>query len=289
MCLFGCNSNSGGAAANPPANTATTSGSATPAGSACINCCPSFVIRSQTVATQPADRTRQRLGIGEEVRLTTDPSTAATWTVVGDNGDMGTFSTASGTVTVYTACDRSKSITVRAVSACGHTTTLALTVVQLSSGTLESPLDISVIAPPTITVGFTGIPTAQPADVSFLNCDMREGTCPAAASGVFAGEAGSTHADTGSWVPFSAVVDAHGTALSVRDTVSAKAAIATFPAAGVVDGRFHWPIPWRAQVRGGGVNGEFPFETPDHVKAYTAATRLLDVSKGGQHAHLNVP
>jgi hypothetical protein len=287
MCLFGCSSGSGGSASTPPS---TGTGSATSAGSNCNNCCPPFVIRSETVATQPTTRTRTRVGIGEEVRLTTDPSTSATWTIVGDNGDMGTLSTASGSSTTYTACDRAKSITVQAVSACGHTTTIAFTVVAIGSGTLESPTDISAIAPPTITVGFTAVPTVQPTDVSFMNCEMREGTCPAAASGVFASQAGNVHADTGSWVPFSASVDAHGTALGTRDTVSTTAAISTFPAAGTTDGRFHWPIPWRAQVRGGGVNGAFVFGTPlDHVKAYTAATRLLDVSKGGQRANRTVP
>jgi hypothetical protein len=286
MCLFGCKSGDGGSASSPPP---ASSGGSADAGSGCATCCPAFAIRTQTVATQPADRTRTRVGIGEEVRLSTDPSTTVTWTIVGDNGDMGVLSTASGATTTYTACDRGKSVTVRAASACGHVETVALTVVQLAGGTLESPTDISSITPPTIRVGFTAVPTAQPADVSFLNCEMREGTCPAAATGVFAGQNGDVHPDTGTFVSFSATVDAKGTALSTRDTISTTMAISTFPTGGTTDGRFHWPIPWRAQVRGGGRNGAFVFATPDHVKAYTASSRTLSVSKGGQSASRTVP
>lgn len=286
MCLSGCNSPSGGSAAQPPPSGSTSSA---PAGCASGSCCPTFVIKSQTVATQPADRTRTKIGIGEEVKLTTDPSVSVTWTIVDDNGDKGALSGASGASTVYTACDRAKSVTVKAVNHCGNSATIAFTVVQVDHGTLESPIDISAISPPTIKVGFTGVPTAQPADVSFLNCEMREGTCPAVCSGIFASQSGQQHADTGQFVPFSTNVDAHGTALGVRDTVSTNAPISTFPAGGTTDGNFHWAIPWRAQVRGGGVNGAYVFATPDHIKAYTAATRLLDVSKGGQDAHRTVP
>jgi hypothetical protein len=296
MCLFGCNSPNGGSAGQPPPTTGSGTGTGTgcTAGSATTGCgCPPFAIRSQTVATQPANRTRTRVGIGEEVRLTTDPSTSVTWTIVADNGDKGVLSSASGTSTTYTACDRGKTVTVQAVSGCGHTETIALTVVQISGGTLESPIDISAIAPPTITVGFTGVPTAQaapqPGEVSFLNCEMREGTCPAAATGVWASLNGRVHADTGSFVAFSATVDAHGTALTTRDTVSMASALSLFPAGGTTDGRFHWPIPWRAQVRGGGVNGAYVFATVDHVNTYTASTRLFETTKGGQRAHRTVP
>jgi hypothetical protein len=180
-------------------------------------------------------------------------------------------------------------VTVQAVSGCGHTETIALTVVQISGGTLESPTDISAIAPPMITVGFTGVPTAQPADVSFLNCDYREGTCPAAATGVFASQNGQVHPETSQWIPFSANVSPLGTALGGRDTVSTQAPISMFPAGGTTDGRFHWPIPWRGQVRGGGVNGEYVYTTADHVKTYTASTRELKITKGGQRAQRTVP
>lgn len=286
MCLFGCNSSDGGSASSPPPSSPTCS---TTGGSPSPGCCPSFVINSRTTATSPANRARTRLGIAEETVLSTAPSTGVTWSIVGDDGDKGSLTSTSGNSTTYKACDRGKSVTVQAVSACGHTSTIALTIVQISGGTFESPTDISSIAPPSITVGFTGVPTVQPADVSFLNCEMREGTCPAACSGLFASQQGQVHPDTGSWVPFTATVTAQGTQLGGSDTISTTAPIANFPAAGIQDGRFHWPIPWRAQVLGGGRNGEFVFDTLNHVKAYTAASRLLDVSKGGQSAHRTVP
>lgn len=288
MCLFGCNSNSGGSASGTPTPSPSAS-AGRDAGSSCVSCCPIFVVRSLAVATLPADRARTNLGIGEETNLSTDPATAVTWTIAGDDGSMGTLSTASGTTTKYTACDRGKSVTINAARSCGRSATIAFTVIQMGGGTLESPTDVSVIAPPSIAVGFTATPTGQPANVSFLNCEMREGTCPADATGIFAFQAGQVHPDTGSWVPFSANVDANGTPITTFDTIKTTMDISTFPTGGTVDGRFHWAIPWRVQVRGGGTSGPYVFATPDHVKAYTASTRVLDISKGGQSAHRTVP
>ena len=294
MCLFGCNSNSGGSASTPPAASGSGSGSGSgtvgrDAGSACVSCCPVFVVRSQTVAIQPADRTRTDIGIGEEVRLSTDPSTSVTWTIAGDDGQMGALSSASGATTTYTACDRGKGVTINAVRSCGRSATIALTVVQPNLGTLESPIDISAITPPTITAGFQATQFMQPANVSFMNCEYRERTCAGLASDLFASDAGQMHDDTGFWIPLSTTVNAHGTALAGNDTVHTTMRISRFPHGGTIDGRFHWPIPWSVQVRGGGTNGDYPFDTLHHIETYTAATRTLAITKGGQSASRVVP
>ena len=294
MCLFGCNSNSGGNASTPPAASGSGSGSGSgtagrDAGSACVSCCPVFVVRSETVARQPADRARTSVGIGEEVRLSTDPSTSVTWTIAGDDGHMGTLSNASGATTTYTACDRAKGVTINAVRSCSRSATIAFTVVQPDRGTLESPTDISEIRPTTVKAAFQATPCVLPATVSFMNCELRERTCAGLASGLFASDAGQMHQDTGSWIPFTTTVDAHGTALAHNDTVSTRMNISRFPHGGTTDGQFHWPIPWSVQVRGGGTSGDYPFDTAHHIESYTAATRTLAITKGGQGASRVVP
>lgn len=287
MCLTGCSRRSSEhteAASTGAADCTTGSGTGAAAG-----CCPTFTIRSRTVATQPSDRARTTVGIGEEVRLSTDPSQSVRWTIVDDDGAKGTLSAASGASTTYTAHDRAASLTVRAESSC-HTATLALRVVQPGSGTLESPVDLSVMTATTAQVGFRAVHHVQPANVSFLNCEFKEGTCAATASGVLSGKNGEVHAPTASWIPFTSTVTGRGTALDGDDTVrTGTYPFTMFPAGGTTDGRFDWPIPWRIQVRGGGVSGAFVFDTLTHVESYTAATRVLRIDKGGQTQQRTIP
>lgn len=246
------------------------------------------MIKSKTIATQPTNRARTRIGIGEEVRLTTDPSESVTWSIVGDDGKKGKLSTATGTATTYTAHDRAVGVTIEAKCSC-HTETIGLTVVQPNHGTLESPTDISVLTSTTAKVGFVAVQHFQPNDVSFINCEHKEGTCPGTATGVLSSIDGITHKATGDWILCSSTVNAKGTALAGTDTVTNQHQLSRFPSGGTTDGNFHWPIPWRIQVRGGGQSGEFVFDTLDHVASYTSSSRLLRVDKGGSSAQRNIP
>lgn len=287
MCLTGCNSDSGkqartqGGRATPrPTQPSGGLGTTTP--------CVTFSITTETVATQPSLRTRKQIGIGEDVRLTTTPSTTATWMIVDDDGDKGTLSTSSGTVTIYTACDRGKSVTIEA-SCSGHSARVTFTIVQPTQGRFATATDISSVTSTTIRVGFQAPPTMMPNDVSFRNCDLKEGTCPASTSGVFLVNPAPVHAATDSWVPFSSTVGADGTELSTSDTVSGTRSLSLFPASGTTDGRFHWPIPWRTQVRGGGTNGELIFDTLNHQLTYRASDRRMKMEKGNRSAQRTVP
>lgn len=287
MCLTGCTPNSG-SQTRTQAGSATASSTQPSGGSGTTTPCVTFSITTETVATQPDPRTRKRIGIGEEVRLTTTPSTSATWTIVGDDGDMGTLSTSSGSSTTYTACDRGKSVTIEA-SCSGHSARVTFTIVQPTQGRFGIATDISSVTSTTIRVGFQAPPTMMPNDVSFRNCDLREGTCTAATTGVFLVNPAPVHADTGSWVPFSATVGENGTELSTSDTVSGTRSLSLFPANGTTDGRFHWPIPWRTQVRGGGTNGELIFDTLNHELTYRAANRGMEMKKGNRSVQRTVP
>jgi len=294
MCLFGCNSNSGSSTASQGGNQSSQGGSTTGTsnGGACNNCnCPSFDIRSETVATQPSSRTRRTIGIGEEVNLSTDPSTSVTWSIDNDDGQKGTLSQSNGPTTKYTACDRTKSVTIKGRNSCGNEDTITFTVEEPSAGRFHTETDISQITSTTIIVGFQAPPTMMLNSVSFYNCEMREGVCMSTSSGPLAYRPEVQHADTGSWVSFTSTVGADGTVLSAPDTVSTNIQpLSRFPAGGTTDGRFLWPIPWRAQVRGGGTNGPIVLANPlNHLMTYTASSRKLKVSKGNRNKKRTVP
>jgi len=291
MCLLGCNSSSGGSTASQGANQPPQSGGTASAsnGGPCVSCCPSFNIRSQTIATQPGSRTRTNIGIGEEVDLSTDPSTSVTWSIDSDDGHKGTLSQSSGSTTKYTACDRTKSVTIKGRNSCGNEDTITFTVVEPSSGRFHTETDISQITSTTINVGFQASPTMMPQNVSFYNCEMREGVCTSTSSGPLAYRPEIQHADTGSWVPFSSTVGSDGTVLIGQDTVSRRAPLTLFPAIGTTNGSMLWPIPWRAQVRGGGTNGAIVFDTLNHHETYTASSRVLRMSKGNRNKQRTVP
>src|SRR5438477_525412 len=119
MCIVGCNSNEGGAAAAAPA-AGDGAGSGRDAGSACVECCAVFSIQSETVLAVPAPRSRAKLGIGERVRLQTVPPTDVTWTLVDDDPHhaKGQLDTAGGHETTYTAGPRAHGVTIKAERSC---------------------------------------------------------------------------------------------------------------------------------------------------------------------------
>lgn len=97
------------------------------------------------------------------------------------------------------------------------------------------------------------------------------------------------HADTGTWVPFLSMIGADGTVLAAQDNVSVGRPLSNFPAGGTTNGSFFWPIPWRTQVRGGGMHGAIVFDTLNHHATYTASSRELRMSKGNRSAQRTVP
>lgn len=288
MCLAGCSSDSGSSTAQQGSGSGTSSGAGTTNGGASSTCRP-FVIESETVATTPGARTRTRIGIGEEVDLTTNPSTSVTWTIESDDGQKGTLSRASGNSTQYEACDRSKTVTIKAESACGRSDTHVFTVVEPASAGFGTSTDISTLTTSAANVGFRAPPAVGPADVSFYNCEMREGVCNATAVGVFSHWNNLQHQDTGSWVAFSSTVGTNGTELSGNDTVR-TGQLSRPTLNGTTSGthQFLWPIPWRAQVQGGGTNGAIVFDTANHDATFDPSAQNLRMEKAGASANRNV-
>jgi len=291
MCLLGCNSDSGSSTASQGSNQSSQSNDTTGTsnGGPCVNCCPSFNIRSQTVATQPSSRTRTTIGIGEEVNLSIDPSASVTWSIDGDDGHMGKLSQLSGSTTIYTACDRAKLVIIKARNHCGNEDTITFSVKEPASGRFGSETDISSVTATHIAVGFQAHPAMMPNNVSFYNCEFREGVCTSISSGILAIRPEIDHDDTGQWVPFSTTVGSDGTELDYPDKVRTRRTLSTFPTGGTTDGSFLWPIPWRAQVKRGAINGAIVFDTLNHHPSYTASTRVYRMSKGNRSKQLTVP
>lgn len=293
MCLAGCTSDSGNETASqsapPETTTPPSAGTGTSNGGATATCEP-FVITSETVATTPGARTRTRIGIGEEVDLATDPVTTVTWTIVSDNGQKGTLSTASGSTSQYTACDRAKSVTIKAESACGRTDTQTFTVVEPSDGRFGTVTDASTVTTNTVNVGFTSPPAMMPTDVSFYNCEMKEGECLAAAEGVFAHWDKLKHdATAGNWRLFTSTVGTNGTELGLSDQVgTGDLPLTTLRATTTGTHQFLWPIPWRVQVRGGGTNGESVFDTANHHATFDPGAQDVKMEKAGASTHRTI-
>ncbi len=130
-------------------------------------------IKSQTVSPDPSDRGRSKLGVGEEVVCTTDPSTTVTWSVTGG----GAVSPVTGTNTTFTA---SKSPSTPSVNATvgGSTYSKNFTVVAPASITSakKSEPGLGTKGPPNNKIGAYTIYdiTVLPTDVSFYGVKVRE-------------------------------------------------------------------------------------------------------------------
>jgi hypothetical protein len=134
---------------------------------------PATKIVTQTVATTPADRTRKTIGIGEEVKCSTDPATAATWSVSGG----GAVSPAAGNSATFTAKLGPSKPTVKATVG-GTDLTVDFDVVAPNGlkSTVSSNPGQGTKGPPNNQIGFETIfdCIVQPATVSFYKVGFRE-------------------------------------------------------------------------------------------------------------------
>lgn len=285
MCLAGCDNSSGSDAAENGGKTG--GGKGTSNGGAAATCHP-FKIRSRTVAPLPSTRSRTRIGIGEEVDLSTDPPTDVTWLIDGDDGKKGMVTQAAGQTSQYVACDRKKSVAITAESDCGRTDTITFDVVQPTAGQFGAKKDACGQNAVVIRVGFQAKPAMVPTDVSFYNCEMKEGVCKSVSSGPLAYRPEVEHEASVDWVPFTTDVTAAGTELIGPDDVFTQNHLSDFPI-GAAEGRFSWPIPWYTQVRGGGTSGQYQFETSDHKIHFDPHSRDLLVQKSNRKVKRTVP
>jgi hypothetical protein len=128
---------------------------------------------SKTVATTPADRTRKKIGIGEEVTVSTDPATAAAWTVAGG----GSLAPAAGNSTTFTASKSASKSTVKAtVGTNAITADFDVVAPDGIKSTVSSNPSLGTPGPPNNQIGSETIfdCTVQPATVSFYRVEFRE-------------------------------------------------------------------------------------------------------------------
>jgi hypothetical protein len=133
----------------------------------------SFVIKSKTKSTIPADRARLKLGIGEEVECSIDPPGAATWSLTGD----GSLSSPTGPTTTFTA-SQSPSTPVIKADFGGQSATITFDVIAPNGMTssVKSNEVLGTPGPPNNQIGSKTIfdCVVKPDTVSFYNASFRE-------------------------------------------------------------------------------------------------------------------
>lgn len=237
-------------------------------------------LTSETVATLPSDRTRKKLGVGEEVNLTLKPASlpSPSWAVTGTPG-TSTLSPTSGITSKLTAGERACTPTTEA-TILGEIVKINFDVVEPTGVTMEQELGTGVWhVQGKPSAGFKGRPFITPVDVSFIKIQVREGQCAGVGSGYYAYQNGVNHPD-GAWV---GVITGSATNPSMVDGVDTIRSGSDGPAIPAL-GSFDWPIPWLFRVAGG---GEKQFSVVTHHHESDAAGRVT-ISKGGVSVSANI-
>jgi phage baseplate assembly protein gpV len=204
-------------------------------------------ITSQTVASGSTNRSRTKVGVGEEVTLTYSTGSAS-WTVSGG----GTVTPASGNTTTFRAGERNATATITANGSDG-TTTITIQVVEPTGFVMEQ-------APGTglkhtsgrPDCGFKGQMFLQPIDVSFEDIEVRELNSNSTANGFYAPFNNITHqpaSQTASaWFTVNAPSGGKGSSPNMNDQIYSGD-----PGGGPpwTAGSLVFPCTWEFRVRGG--------------------------------------
>jgi len=235
-------------------------------------------LATQTVATSPTDRTRKKVGVGEQVTLTLQSSSVlspVSWSISGS----GTLSATSGNPVTFTAHERASSPTITATYAT-KPYTVTFNVLEPSGQIIEQEPGTGVWhIQGTVSCGFIGRAYVQPTDVSFQYIEVREGTVNGSATGYLSPKANETHS-AGDWITVGALTTGKGSRVGATDTISSG----TYTWTPYGDGTFSWNIPRYFRV---GTGTEKQFMTVVHLEV-TDATGKLTISKGGTQKSKNL-
>jgi hypothetical protein len=244
-------------------------------------------LKTQTIATQPDTRTRKTIGVGEEVSLWFEPTPRGniTWTVE-EGLSVGSVNPATGAATTFKAGTDDGTGTVKATLAGGQTASAAFTIIAPTG--VKMVFDARTAqSDPTIFLGFifeTKIYIA-PDNVSFYNCDFKEGQANAVCAGYFDYLQGYPH-DMGELVSGKDVVVAgKGTELAGGDQVSGTT---KNPGAPYAPGTFVWNLPWSYYVKGNGGRVFTPVEQKSDLQG-AGNVGTLKVSKAGADDTMSTP
>jgi len=234
-------------------------------------------LKSQTVATAPTDRARKKLGVGEKVTMTLEPTslTPLTWSKTG----QGTLSATTGNNVTFTAHDRSSTPTVK-VTYAGNDYTVAFNVVEPSGLMIEQKTGSGIRhTSGAVSCGFIGSLYVQPDDVSFKSISIQEGAANATATGYLLVKNGEPHA-VGPWLTIGNTITGKGSKANAIDTISS----ADYTWTPYANGTFTWLIPWSYRVGAGAIK---QFTTVTHQEI-TDSTGKLTISKGGTSKSANL-
>jgi uncharacterized Zn-binding protein involved in type VI secretion len=264
--------------AGPAATPATPASGETPPEPA-----PTATITSQTVARSPSDRTRTKLGVGEEVRLTYSLGEAS-WEISGD----GELSSASGSQVTFTAADHAGNITITATGG-GTSAEISFEVIIPESWHMYKKSGTNVehnVGHP--DCGFQMIAYLHPNDVNFYRVEVRETDSRAVSTGSYnAGPfANQFHGNyplpnqVSAWMPASNHTERYGTSIGGVDHVysgyPAPAVVGTAPP--FATGTKEYPIRWQWHVVSRPRVSDLPATRQRHV---IAADGRCTTSKAG--------
>jgi hypothetical protein len=240
-------------------------------------------ITSQTHATSPANRTRTKIGVGEEVDLTVTPGPATNWAITSGGG---TLSSTSGGSTTLTGGDSAGSVTITATCP-DCTCTITFTVVE-PSWTMEKKAGTNLKhtnGHP--DCGWQGTQYLHPNDVNFYRVETRELDSLSVATGCYnPSHHGKYHGGyplpdcASSWFPVKNHTEAHGSEVGMTDQIYSgyPAPSATGTAPPFTVGSYYWPITWQWRVVGSANTHNFPGIRQEHE---IFATGKCESRKGG--------
>lgn len=194
-------------------------GAATGCGGGSSSTC---TITSKTVKTSPTDRTRTKIGVGEEVELTVSPG-PATWAFTAGTGKLSPGG--SKTKVTYTADDKDATVTITATGT-GCSCTITFTVVKPSSWKMKQKSGTNLRhTDKRPDCGWKGTLYVQPTDVNFYNIEVREKDSQYDGSGSYKGYKGDWHGNyaapkrVSAWITITTHSDTDGSGWSGVDTV----------------------------------------------------------------------
>ncbi len=202
-----------------------------------------LTLTSETEVTQPADRTRTKIGVGERVTLKLTP-VGGTWKVSGP----GSVKPKTGSTVVLTASGKAGKIKI-SVTAQGKTETIEFTVIAPSS-VHQDTVDTEHYDVGVPNAGFHGQVYCGPDDVNFSNITFLEAEIGCKATGSWKKKNGKGHGPNKTPIGFEdTVVSGKGTkSLAVDHCWSGYV-----PGLTLTDwsGQMTFSIPWTYQCAGG--------------------------------------
>ncbi len=236
----------------PPGNSSTTPPQAAPPPPSPA---PTATINSQTVARSPADRTRTKIGVGEEVRLSFSLGEAA-WSLSG----AGELSATNGSQVTYTAADAAGTVTITGTGG-GATASISLEVVTPANWHMYRKSGTNIHHTNNKPdCGYHTTLYLHPNDVNFYRLEVRETDSQAVSTGSFNSGAFANQWHGGyplpdrvsGWLPANNHTERYGTSIGGHDHVYSG-----YPGTGAVggappftEGTKEYPIRWQWHVIG---------------------------------------